>query len=290
MVEEGGGDAELPGQFRGEGSDAERLGGVVATVEGVDAGFLGEGVRPVGAFAGDEGIDSLRRGFLEFSAGTSGADSDALAMIGSTREEARWVAEYSGEAGGEFGAREGFGELDLDADSLVVVGEEGAPASEAEGPGESGCVSESWMGVEGQMLGVDGEVVLDEAADQFGARAGPRSGLSPKEAVVDDEQVAAGFDSHPGDGEGAIHGGADLADLAAVFELEPVLGAVPVAEPGWGQEPVGERDDIREGNGGVGHGCRGRRGLFSAQDSSGWVRRPSFWAAIRTRKRGLLER
>lgn len=82
------------------------------------------------------------------------------------------------------------------------------------------------------MLGVDGEVVLDEAADQFGTGAGPGCGFSPEQAMVDDEQVAAGFDRHPGDGKGAVHGGTNPLDLTTVFELEPVLGAVPVAEPG----------------------------------------------------------
>lgn len=149
MVEEGGWDAELPGQLFGEGSDAERFGGVVATVEGVDAGFFRECVGPVGAFAGDEGVDSFRGGLLEFSARAPGADPDALAMIGSSREEAGWVAECCSEAGGEFQARERLGEVHLDADMLVVVGEEGAPAPEAEGPGESSGVPEPGMGVEG---------------------------------------------------------------------------------------------------------------------------------------------
>ena len=290
MVEEGGGDAEFPGQLRGEGTDAEGLGGVVAAVEGVEAGFLREGIGPVWTFPGDEGVDSLGGRFLELGSGASGAYPDALASIGATREEAGRGAECRGEAGGQFKARDGFGELDLDADMLVMVSEEGAPPAESEGLGESGCVSESGMGVEGQMLGVDGEIVLDEAADEFGARAGPGRGLSPEQAVVDDEQVATGLDSQPGDGERAIHGGADLADLAAVLELEPVLGAVPVAEAGRGQQRVGEGNDLGEGDGGGGHGVERAVGLFRAQDSRGWVRRPSFWAAIRTRKRGLLER
>lgn len=269
VVEESGGDAELPGQLRGEGADAEGLGGVVATVERVDAGFLGEGVCPVGAFPGDEGVDALGGGFLEFGAGAPGADSDALAMLRATREKARRVAKRGGEAGGELEAREGFGELDLNADVLVVVGEEGAPAPEAEGLGESGGVSETWMGVEGKMLGVNGEVFLNEAPDQFGARAGPGRGLSPEQAVVDDEHVAAGFDGHPGDRERAIHGCADLADLASVLELEPVLGTVPVAESGWRKESVGKGDNLGERCGRVGHGVDWATGPFSGFERMG---------------------
>lgn len=59
MIHEFPGDAEFLFDVGGEGFDAEGLGGVVAAVDEIDADFFGEGVAPVGAFAGDEGVDAV---------------------------------------------------------------------------------------------------------------------------------------------------------------------------------------------------------------------------------------
>ena len=55
------GDAEFLLDVSGEGFDAKGLSGVVAAVDEVDADFLRQGVAPVGAFAGDEGVDACFR-------------------------------------------------------------------------------------------------------------------------------------------------------------------------------------------------------------------------------------
>lgn len=71
MIDEFPGDAEFLLDVGGEGFDAEGLGGVVAAVDEIDADLLGKGVAPVGAFAGDEGVDAGLGCCSDFRAGAS---------------------------------------------------------------------------------------------------------------------------------------------------------------------------------------------------------------------------
>lgn len=173
MVQERPGDAEFSGEGLGKSPDAEGFGGVVATVERVDAGFFGERKGPMGTFAGDEGVDAFGGGLLEFSTGPASADADAVTPFRAPGKQPRRGAKGCGESRGEFGPEEGFGGADLDADVLVVVGEERAPASESEGFREARGVAEPGMGIEGEVLGVDGQVGFHQAADEVGPVPGP---------------------------------------------------------------------------------------------------------------------
>ena len=65
-------------EIGGEGFDAEGLGGVVAAVEDVEAEFFGEGVAPVGAFAGEVAEFLLHAGEDDFGA-ERGSAAEAFA-------------------------------------------------------------------------------------------------------------------------------------------------------------------------------------------------------------------
>ena len=79
---------------------------------------------------------------------------------------------------------------------------------------------------------------------------------------MDDEEVALGFDGHACHGEGAIHGSPDLPDRTAAFELQTVLGTVPVPETGRREQVIGDCDEVPKGGGGLGHGRGARRSGF----------------------------
>lgn len=66
VVNEFPGEIELAVELFSECSDAEGFGEVMAGVNEVDAEFFGEGIGPMGAFAGDEGIDAFAGNCSEF--------------------------------------------------------------------------------------------------------------------------------------------------------------------------------------------------------------------------------
>jgi len=85
------------------------------------------------------------------------------------------------------------------------------------------------MGVERQMGAVDGEIVFHQLADERALEAGPRMLRIPKEAVMDDQQIRLRICGHSHGGQRGVHGGGNAGDLAVVFDLQPVMRAVVIA-------------------------------------------------------------
>lgn len=119
MIDELPGQAILGLEVGTEGFDAEGFGGVVAGVEEVDVGFFGGGVAPVGAFAGDEGVDSGGGGFEDAGSGSAGNDGDVFC---------HWRASGGQVDSAIHGVLEGFPEFfsfdfvhDAEADGLAVA-------------------------------------------------------------------------------------------------------------------------------------------------------------------------
>lgn len=223
MIDEFPRDAEFLLDVGGEGFDAEGLGGVVAAVDEIDADFFGEGVTPVGAFAGDEGVDAGFGNGGDFGACAAGHDADLAAGGGAARAEMDAGAGGGGEAGDEFVAAD-FG-LDFGAVFGAFRFHEVAGGFEAEGAGEDGVVAEGGMEIEGEMAAIDGEAGIEGDLDFLEDGAGPGLEAGPEHAVVDDEEVCPCGDGFFDDGQGGIHCGDDFGDFTfAVFELEAVEG------------------------------------------------------------------
>ncbi len=124
MVKEGPGEFKFLREVGGEGFDPERFGGVVATIEDVDAEFFGHGVGPMRSFASDESVDAFVGGFFEIAPCSAGDDADSAADFGSAGNEERFRTGCVVELRGKSGTREaGIG---LKAKELAVIEKEGA--------------------------------------------------------------------------------------------------------------------------------------------------------------------
>lgn len=208
----------------GEGFDAKGLGSVVTAVEDVDAKLFGKGVAPVGAFPGEEGVDSCLGGGGDFGAGAAGRDADAAGGFGSAGADMDGPAGEGGvELGGE-GLQRNFSFGD-DADRVAFELEESAGGGEAEGAGDAGVIAKRGVDVEGQVGAVEGEAVVEAEADFFVEGAGDGLEAGPEEAVVDEEEVGAGGGGFADDGEGGVNSGGDPGDGdAGGVDLEAVQG------------------------------------------------------------------
>ncbi len=294
MVEEDPGEVVFLGEPGGEGLDAEGFGGVMAGVKDVQAEFLGEGVGPVGAFAGDEGIDPGGGGEFEVAPGSAGDDTDAAAEVRASGDELGRRAGGAGETLAQFLA--GKAGATLQPDGLAVAGEEGGGLFQAEGGAELGIIAELGMGIERQVGTVDGEVVGDQEVQQFVILAGPGLAGIPEEAVVHKEQIGADIDGHLRGGEAGVHGGGDFGDGAGVLDLQTVGGPTVITDLGGAQEGVALFDEGGEGHRGdvfwkwrghTGGSERLRRSFFTQATTAKTPMTMNFLAASKPTQRSL---
>lgn len=242
--------AEAAGDLGGEGADAEGLGRVVAGVEDVQSQVVGEGGGPVGAFAGDEGVEAGFGGLAQFGAGTAGDHTDGAADLGASREEDGGGTGRLGETGAEGLAIEAA--FASEADRLALGFEEWLRGGQADGAGELDGIAEARVGVEGQVGTVHGEVVVQETAQELVVGARPGLGCGPEKPVVDDEKVGPGFDCEVDGGTAGVDGGGQAGDTTGILDLEAIDGAGPVGEGVRSEGPVAEADQGVEGCGGHG--------------------------------------
>tara|TARA_B100000405_G_scaffold70234_1_gene48225 strand:+ start:1361 stop:1834 length:474 start_codon:yes stop_codon:yes gene_type:complete len=113
---------------------------------------------------------------------------------------------------------------------LAAFFEEGFGFRKLQGLEQAGVVAEARVQIQWQVGTVDGEVVLHEFADEVALLARPWLLRAPKQAVMDDQQVGLGLDGLAHGGKGGIHGGGNAADLAVVFDLQSVHGAVVIGD------------------------------------------------------------
>ncbi len=86
MVQELPGESELDGEAGGQRLDAERLSGVMASVEHVHPQLLSQRERPMGAFSRDEGIHPFLPGLLQLRPSPACDHPDPLAHRAATRQ------------------------------------------------------------------------------------------------------------------------------------------------------------------------------------------------------------
>src|ERR1043166_6484766 len=144
----------------GKSFDAESFGGVVASVENVDTKFFCHGIGPVWAFASNERIHAFVGGFFEVAASAAGDDADSLADFGSAGNGEGFGIGGASEAIGEFGA--GDSRLGLEAEELAVGEEEVTKFFQTERSAELGVVAQVGMSIEGKVVAIDGEVIIQQ--------------------------------------------------------------------------------------------------------------------------------
>ena len=134
----------------------------------------------------------------------------------------------------KFPHRHGFRKRAFPTDGLSVVFAKRFQFPQTQRAGDDGVVAECRMGIEGEVGGVEGDVVFDEKTDNLVIFAGDaREGLSPTQTVVYDTQIRANLprllEKFPRRVNTQRHGG----DRATVFDLEAVVrivGKIAVAQ------------------------------------------------------------
>src|SRR5207248_567253 len=100
----------------------------------------------------------------------------------------------------------------------------------------SGIVPEARVGVERKMGAIDGEIVIEQQAEQLVTLGSPRMRCAPEKAVMDKEQVGVCGDGQPHGGQARVHSRGEASDGAAVLDLEAVDGAFIIFYRGGAQE------------------------------------------------------
>jgi hypothetical protein len=132
------------------------------------------------------------------------------------------LAQRALEEVGEVAQRERRGEDAGHADGAAAPGPERAHLVEPDELGEAPVVAHLGVRVEGEVRGVEADVVLQEEREPLAVRARHGQGRAPEEAVVGDQHVGAGLGRLFHGGEAAIDGDGDLLDVGGAFDLEPV--------------------------------------------------------------------
>lgn len=172
------------------------------------------------AFSGDEGIEVA--GLCNFRACSTSAQTYGFDHFWATG------AKMDGAADGGFEALSQIIAMNrqrtAESDGLIFPWEKWLVIFQPDGGGELRIVAELWMNIEGQMRTVNGEVVLDGAADFFVECPGKWLSTLPKHTMVNDEEIGSGGDSFANDGQGGIHSGGNVGDGAVILQLQAVDG------------------------------------------------------------------
>ena len=183
-MQKGPGDAEFFGQRRGEGFDSESFRGVVAAVKNVDAGILGQRMRPVRAFAGDEGVHAFLCRQFQFRPCAACDDANALALCRAAGQKNGGRPKILANLSDRFFARNFFAGLPANEPALSI--KKWFEILEAERGAQLRIVAHSRMGIQRQMRAVHGQIILDEQLPAF--RAACRSTESSAPRTSRDEQ------------------------------------------------------------------------------------------------------
>src|SRR6516165_5551801 len=102
MIEERPWNFKSSGKMSREIFDSEHFGRVMAAVKNIDAQFLGHGVGPVRAFAGDESVHALGRRLFQIAARSARDHTDPFADFRSAGNHERRLAGRSMQSFREF--------------------------------------------------------------------------------------------------------------------------------------------------------------------------------------------
>ena len=98
------------------------------------------------------------------------------------------------------------------------------------------------------MRTVDRQVMIEQEAQQFITPARPRVCWSPEKAMMNEQEVGAGFRGLAHSGETGIHSRRDFGDGAAILHLQAVDRPGPIRKLSRAQDLVAISDKRREGS------------------------------------------
>ena len=216
----------------------------MAAVKHVQAKILSQCKRPVRTFAGDERVHALVGGCFHFRARAAGDDADFAATRRAARQHGRLGVGRFGQALGQLRPRQV--KRAAQADRLAALGKKRLGLLDAKCPAKLGVVAEPWMRVQRQVRAVNGDVVVKQQPQQSVAVAGPRMRRSPKQPVVDDQQIRPGVDRLLDRGRRGVHRSGEARHAAAILHLQPVHRTGPVLKRLRFEGAVAVRDDVGE--------------------------------------------
>lgn len=111
-----------------------------------------------------------------------------------------------------------------------------------------GVVAQAGVSIEREVRAIDGEAILDQAADHLVAFPRPRVGGSPENAVMHQQQVRLACHGQPDGRQGRIHRRRDPGNRPTVLDLQPIGSLVVILHLGRVQQPVAVRDKRRQRN------------------------------------------
>lgn len=189
---------------------------VVARIKKVHMEFFRSGERPVRPLSRDEGVDSLCGGIENFATCRARDHTDPACN--------RWSAGSKMHLSGD-GILEAIEEnppvhRDLNLQSDL---QKGLPRlGKFERVAQQDIVSQLGMRIEWQMGAVNGQIVLNRQFQLSIAGSGRRLQATPKQPVMDDQQVRTRLDRHAEDRFAGIHRRSHPVNRAGVFQLEAV--------------------------------------------------------------------
>ena len=249
---------------RSQALDAEGLGRVVPGGDEVDPRLAGVAHHVLGGLAGDERVESQGGGLGERPRPPAGDDADRTDLRRPGVEGERLAADGRGDPRNQVSGGDRLGAAPDEADRPAPEGcERPLLGLEPERRAEQGVVADLTVGVEGEVIGGNGEVLAEGDAQASGELLAETAGerIAEEEAVVDEGEpglrVARPLEKLTARG----HPGHDPEHLGVPRDLEAV-GAV-VLERLRVEELVAEGDDLVA----VSHAGRlyGKGGAFSAR-------------------------
>ncbi len=211
----------------GQRLHAQRLGGVVAAIDDVQAIFSSVVKVTVTGLARDKGVKA-GVGDLVHQGGCPTGDAPHL------RRLRRSVGQHAhGRLAG--GLRQpldqhiqwdGRVQYAAEADLVAVVLAEGAGVLQLQQAGQFGIVAYLGVKVQRQVGGIQAATALDERLHPLEEGTDQTEGLVPEKPVVDDEQLGPSRDRLLEGGLATVHGKGDFRDLLRPFHLEAILGGI----------------------------------------------------------------
>ena len=250
-------DFELVRQVRRQRLNAEGFCGIVAAIKNIHSQFLGQGERPVRSLAGDEGVHAFARRLFQSTARAAGHHADAPANLRPAGQQPGRHLQRPAQSLRQFRAFQTSPRLATNESAFFE--EKRLALLQSQGGAKPRVVAQARMRVERQVRTVNRQIVLQQQPQQFVTFPGPRMARTPKQPVMNQQQVGLGRDGEPDRGQARVHRRGQARDRAAVFHLQPVDRPFPITEFIRAQQPIAMAHQRGQRN--VRHGRHGNRAV-----------------------------
>lgn len=220
MIEERPGDREFLREVGCERFDAECFGRIMSAVENVDLQRFRSRKRPVGSFTCDECVHSLAGSQLKLVSSASSDDAHSSANHWPPWHEDRFPSEDLRKQLLQLLTSDlCFG---LQANELAFVKKERFQFFETERCAEPRIVPKTRVRVQREVRTVHRKIVLNQQTNGLVAISRPGVGFSPKETVMDQQQIGFFSNRELNGGEARIDGRRDSGHFSRILDLQTI--------------------------------------------------------------------